>query len=115
VLIGHSDGAFLFERLLQEEFRSFRKVFAGAILLGGNVLVDAHDRARALRQPSHTGSTDAVPITPIFAGINPQGIVRQTGVAARDPDPPRWRPAADRAGDLVPLVGSWSRSWRSTA
>jgi len=115
VLIGHSDGAFLFERLIQNEYPSFRRVFVGAILLGGNVLVDAQNRfARipACHSPAQTrcivaysswdhtppknasmesidhhgqhvlcvnpaapGSSAAAPITPIFAGINPEGIV----------------------------------------
>jgi hypothetical protein len=112
VLIGHSDGSFLFEQLIAEELGSFRKVLVSAILLGGDVTVDARNRYAGVpacrsasqlgcivaysswgRTPPETWQEESppskhvlcvnpaalrggsAPITPIFAGINPQGIV----------------------------------------
>ena len=113
VLIGHSEGSFLFERLISAELAQIRKVLVSAILLGGDVQVDASDRyygipaCRSLRQtgcivaysswdrtpPANAAFQNAskgthvlcvnpaapaggrVPIMPLFAGINPQGIV----------------------------------------
>jgi len=117
VLIGHSEGSFLFKELLQAEYPSIRKQLVSAILLGGNVDVDSHDRFDGIPACSsftqtgcivaysswdHTPPKDArfqtvtnpadhilcvnpawpwggsAPITPIFAGINPEGIVPDT-------------------------------------
>ena len=113
VLIGHSDGAFLLKDLLADEYAKFKNVFVSAILLGGNVTVDAQNRfhgipactspselrcivaysswdktppsngfGESVKPPEHIlcvnpGALDggSAPITPIFAGINPQGIV----------------------------------------
>ena len=113
VLLGHSQGSYLFERLLDAESASIRRRLVSAILLGGNVLVDSHNRfdgIPACTSRSETGCMVAysswdrtppkdsnvqssgrsrhvlcvnpaalgggsAPITPIFAGINPQGIV----------------------------------------
>ncbi len=114
VLIGHSEGSFLFEQLIANEYPQFKKVMVSAILLGGDVEVDRHNRfdgVPACSSSSQTGcivaysSWDHTPprdamfqqvshssqhvlcvnpaapaggsaaITPIFAGISPQGIV----------------------------------------
>jgi len=44
VLIGHSEGSFLLEKLLAQEYSSFKKLLVSAILLGGDVQVDAQNR-----------------------------------------------------------------------
>jgi hypothetical protein len=113
VLIGHSDGAFLLRDLLADEYAKFKHVFVSAILLGGNVTVDAQNRFHGIpacnsaselrcivaysswdKTPPNNGFGESVKppehilcvnpgalkggrgaITPIFAGINPQGIV----------------------------------------
>lgn len=114
MLIGHSEGSFLFKQLIANEYPSFKKLMISAILLGGDVAVDAHNRFNgvpACTSPSqthcivaysswgHTPPKDGMfqdvnnasqhvlcvnpaalgggstRITPIFAGINPQGIV----------------------------------------
>ena len=48
VLIGHSQGAFMLERLLQDQGASVRRVLVSALLLGGDVQVDAQDRFAGL-------------------------------------------------------------------
>jgi hypothetical protein len=44
VLIGHSEGSHIFEQLLSRQYASVSKVLVSAILLGGDVNVDSHDR-----------------------------------------------------------------------
>lgn len=44
VLIGHSEGSYLLERLLTEQYSSFKKLLVSAILLGGDVQVDSQNR-----------------------------------------------------------------------
>ncbi|HEY3921217.1 MAG TPA: DUF3089 domain-containing protein [Gaiellaceae bacterium] len=60
VLIGHSEGSYLFEELIQKEFPSFKKVFVGAVLLGGDVQVDAHDRFDGVPVCTTIGETGCI-------------------------------------------------------
>ncbi len=58
VLIGHSQGAFLLEQLLEQQGASIRKVLVSALLLGGDVQVGADEKFAgfpACRAPSATG------------------------------------------------------------
>jgi pimeloyl-ACP methyl ester carboxylesterase len=58
VLIGHSEGAFMLERLLQDPTASVRKVLVSALLLGGDVQVGSNERFAgypACRSNSATG------------------------------------------------------------
>jgi len=57
VLIGHSEGSFLFEELIQNEFKTFKKVFVGAILLGGDVGVDSQNRFHGIPACTSVGET----------------------------------------------------------
>jgi len=57
VLIGHSEGSFLFEKLIDKEFASFKKVFVGAILLGGDVNVDSQNRFDGIPPCTSIGQT----------------------------------------------------------
>jgi Protein of unknown function (DUF3089) len=116
VLIGHSEGSYLLEQLLTNviERSPERKQIVSAILLGGDVSVDAQNRFDGIPACSSTSATDCIvaysswsrtppadaamesvdspsqhvlcvnpaapaggsaPITPIFAGVNPAGIV----------------------------------------
>jgi hypothetical protein len=60
VLIGHSEGAFLLEQLIQKELPSFRKQLVSAILLGGDVNVDAQNRFDGLPACTSTSETGCV-------------------------------------------------------
>jgi hypothetical protein len=126
ILIGHSEGSYLFQDLLQNviERSAERKQIVSAILLGGDVTVDAHDRfdgvpacasttetgcivaysswshalpADAMFQqvsspsqhvlcvnPAAPGSSGSAPITPIFVGQLPEGIVPLPSVYDHD-------------------------------
>ncbi len=122
VLIGHSQGSFRLERLIESQIDnspSARRLLVSAILLGGDVVVaDGSTTGGTFRHvpactsstetgcvvaysswsrtpppdaglqqvngakqhvlcvnPAAPGSTASTPITPIFAGINPQMIV----------------------------------------
>jgi hypothetical protein len=131
VLIGHSEGAYLFKELLQKQIEGTpeQKLLVSAILLGGNVVVrdgsteggdftsvpactsstetgcvvaysswghtppkDASFRGVGRPSSQHVlcvnpaapGSTSAVPITPIFVGQVPEGLVPLTSVYDKD-------------------------------
>ncbi|HWE80377.1 MAG TPA: DUF3089 domain-containing protein [Gaiellaceae bacterium] len=60
VLIGHSEGAFMLERLIQDQGASVRKVLVSALLLGGDVEVGSNDRFSGLPACSSTGETGCV-------------------------------------------------------
>jgi pimeloyl-ACP methyl ester carboxylesterase len=58
VLIGHSQGAGMLERLIQEQYASMRKQLVSALLLGGGVSVGPDDRfagVPACRSTTQTG------------------------------------------------------------
>ncbi len=58
VLIGHSQGAGMLERLIQEQYASMRKLLVSALLLGGDVSVGSDERfagVPACRSTSQTG------------------------------------------------------------
>ena len=58
VLIGHSQGAGMLERLIQEQYGSMRKLLVFALLLGGDVSVGSDERfagVPACRSTSQTG------------------------------------------------------------
>jgi len=117
VLIGHSEGSDLFEQLLTNEYPSFKKLMVSAILLGGDVQVDAQNRFDGIPACTSAGEVGCIvgyaswkstpppdahgqevsspsqhvlcvnpaalgggsaPVTPILAGISPQGIVPDT-------------------------------------
>jgi hypothetical protein len=60
VLIGHSEGSYLFEELIQKEFKTFKKVFAGAILLGGDVQVSSSNRFFGIPACTSRGETGCI-------------------------------------------------------
>ena len=60
VLIGHSEGSFLEEDLIDAEFKSFKKEFVGALLLGGDVQVDAQNRFDGIPACTKTGETGCI-------------------------------------------------------
>jgi hypothetical protein len=58
VLIGHSQGAFMLERLVREQLGSIRPRLVSALLLGGDVTVGGDERYAGLsacRSPAQTG------------------------------------------------------------
>ncbi len=183
VLIGHSEGSFLFKDLIQRQIEGTpeQKLLVSAILLGGNVIVkdgsgeggdfssvpactsrtetgcvvaystwghtppaDANFEDVSYPSSQHVlcvnpaapGSNAAVPITPIFVGEVPEGIVPLTSVSRQGPvrrlprslhgplrpagntrlaahhsHPPCGRPASDRPADPPTILGA-SRSRR---